>query len=190
MDEISICKHLDFNNDKYFGFVDFGSEIESDSVDQATECLVFMVVAIHFSWKLPVGYFLCNHLNSDQKTNLVRQCINILSYTGVTIVSLTFDGCAVNLSMARALGCCLDPNQFCMKTSFSNSNNTDVLIMLDLDAAHMIKLVRNTFGEKRELIDCNNEIINFKYIELLLILQNKKQGYLANKLKKEHVFFF
>lgn len=38
MDEISIRKHLVFNNDKYFGFVDFGSEIQSDSVDQATEC--------------------------------------------------------------------------------------------------------------------------------------------------------
>lgn len=188
MDEISIRKHLDFNNDKYFGFVDFGSEIQSDCVDQATECLVFMVVAINFSWKLPVGYFLCNHLNSDQKTNLVRRCINILSDTGVTIVSLTFDGCSVNLSMARSLGCCLDPNPFCMKTSFSNSNNTDVFIMLD--PAHMIKLVRNTFGEKRELIDCNNEIINFKYIELLLMLQNNEQCYLANKLKKEHVFFF
>jgi len=62
--------------------------------------------------------------------------------------------------MARALGCYLDPNQFCIKTSFSNSNNTDVSIMLD--PAHMIKLVRNTFGENRELIDCNNEIINNK----------------------------
>lgn len=72
MDEISIRKHLDFNNDKYYGFVDFGSEIQSDTVDQATECLVFMVVAINYSWKLPVGYFLCNHLNSDQKTNLVH----------------------------------------------------------------------------------------------------------------------
>ncbi|KAL4127488.1 hypothetical protein QTP88_011655 [Uroleucon formosanum] len=49
IDEISIRKHLDFNNDKYFGFVDFGSEIQSDYVDQATECLVFMVVAINFS---------------------------------------------------------------------------------------------------------------------------------------------
>jgi len=74
--------------------------------------------------------------------------------------------------MARALGCCLDPNPLCMKTSFSNSNNTDVFIMLD--PVHMIKLVRNTFGEKRELIDCNNEIIDFKYIELLLMLQNKE----------------
>lgn len=99
MDEISIRKHLDFNNNKYFGFVDFGSEIQSDSVDQATECLVFMVVAINLSWKLPVGYFLCNHLNSDQKTNLVRRRINILSDTGVTIVSLTFDGCAVHLDI-------------------------------------------------------------------------------------------
>lgn len=188
MDEISIRKHLDFNNDKYFGFVDFGSEIQSDTVDQATECLVFMVVAINYSWKLPVGYFLCNHLNSDQKSNLVHRCINVLSDTGITIVSLTFDGCAVNLSMARALGCSLDPNPLRMKTIFSASNNADVNIILD--PAHMIKLVRNTFGEKKELIDCNNEIISFKYIELLLVSQEKEQCHLANKLKKVHVFYF
>lgn len=151
MDEISIRKHLDFNNDKYFGFVDFGSEIQSDCVNQATEYLLFMVVAINFSWKLPVGYFLCNHLNSDQKTiNLVCQCINILSDTGVTIVSLTFDGCSVNLSMARALGCCLDPNPFCMKTSFSNSNNTDVFIMLD--PAHIKNLLETRLVKRESLL--------------------------------------
>lgn len=104
------------------------------------------------------------------------------------MVSLTFDGCAVNLSMARALGCILDPNPLRMKTSFSDTNNADVNIILD--PAHMIKLVRNTFGEKRELIYCNNEIISFKYIELLLMLQEKEQFHLANKLKKVHVFLF
>lgn len=181
MDEISIRKHLDFNNEKYFGFVDFRSEIQSDTVDQATECLVFMVVAINYSWKIPIGYFLCNHLNSDQKTNLVHRWINVLSDIGITILSLTFDRFAVNLSMARALGCSLDPNPLRMKTNFTDSNNADVNIILD--PAHMIKLVRNTFGEKRELIDCNNEIISFKYIELHLLLQENKKCHLANKLK-------
>lgn len=68
-----------------------------------------------------------------------------------------------------------------MKTNFTDSNNADVNIILD--PAHMIKLVRNTFGEKKELIDCNNEIISFKYIELLLMLQVKEKCHLANKLK-------
>lgn len=110
MEEISIQKHLDFNNEKYFCFVDFGSEIQSNTVDQATECLVFKVVAINYSWKLPIGYYLCNHLNSDQKTNLVHRWINVLNDISITILSFTFDRFAVNLSMARALGCSLDPN--------------------------------------------------------------------------------
>lgn len=70
--------------------------MQSDIVDQATERLLFMVVAIDYSWKLPVGYFSCNHLNSEQNTNLVHRSINVSSDTGITIVSLTFDGRAVD----------------------------------------------------------------------------------------------
>lgn len=48
----------------------------------------------------------------------------------------------------------------------------------------------NTFGEKGQLIDCNNGIIDFKYIELLLMLQENEKGHLANKLKKRACFLF
>lgn len=90
--------------------------------------------------------------------------------------------------MARTLGCNLAPNHQLLNSSFNAFNNTNVNIMFD--PAHMIKLERNTFGEKRELIDYNNDIISFKYIELLLMLQNNEKGYLANKFKKRACFLF
>lgn len=188
MDEIAIRKCLEFDGHKYHGFVDYGFEIDSDAKSEATECFVFMVTAINASWKLPVGYFFCNHLNSEQKKNLVRRCLNFLTETGITVVSLTFDGCAVNVSMAKALGCKLASTPQLIKTDFNAFNDFNVNIIFD--PAHMVKLVRNTFGEKRQLIDCNNGIIDFKYIELLLILQENEKGHLANKLKKVHVFYF
>lgn len=57
------------------------------------------------------------------------------------------------------------------------------------DPEHMIKLVRNTFGEKQLLLN-NNEQINYNFIKELLVLQNNKGFHLANKLRKNHVFFF
>jgi len=101
MDEIAIRKCLEFDGRKYHGFVDYGFEIDSDAKSEATECFVLMVTAINASWKLPVGYFFCNHLNSEQKKKLVRRCLNVLTDTGIIVVSLTFDGCAVNVSMAK-----------------------------------------------------------------------------------------
>jgi len=55
------------------------------------------------------------------------------------------------------------------------------------DAEHMIKLVRNTFGEKLILVDHNGGVINFNYIKELLVLQETEKCHLGNKLKKEHV---
>uniref|UniRef100_A0A2S2R0S0 THAP domain-containing protein 9 n=1 Tax=Sipha flava TaxID=143950 RepID=A0A2S2R0S0_9HEMI len=121
MDEIAIRKCLEFDGLKYHGFVDYGLEIDSDAQSEATECFVFMVTAINASWKLPVGYFF--------------------------VVSHTFDGCAVNVSMAKALGCKLASTPQLIKSDFNAFNDFNVNIIFD--PAHMVKLVRNTFGEKR-----------------------------------------
>lgn len=109
--------------------------------------------------------FFCNHLNSEQKKNLVRRCISVLIDTGINVVSLTFVGCATNVSMARALGCNLTPFPQIIKTDFKVFNDLNVNIFFD--PAHMVKLVRNTFGEKRQLIDYNNGVIDFKFLNTL-----------------------
>lgn len=43
--------------------------------------------------------------------------------------------------------------------------------------------------KKKKNIDLNGEIVNFNYIEKLLILQENEHAHLGNKLKKENVFF-
>lgn len=87
-----------------------------------------MVVGINASRRIPVGYFLTNHLNSSQKVNLVNRCINVVSETGMKVISLTFDGCAVNVSMSRALGCNLDHNPNNIVTNFNvQDNNVNVI---------------------------------------------------------------
>jgi len=50
LDEMVIRQHLEFSGTKYFGRVDFGNGLGSDSLDLAKECLVFMVVSINENW--------------------------------------------------------------------------------------------------------------------------------------------
>lgn len=187
IDEVAIRQHVEWDGLKYHGYVNIGGAIESDSMEVATECLVFMVVCVNELWKLPVGYFLCNHLNSLQKSELVKQALNLLYETKINIISLTFDGCPTNLTMSKLLGCNL--NFKSLKTDFNIYDLNQPIVILP-DPAHMIKLVRNTFGEKQFILNSKNELINFNFIKELLILQENEGFHLANKIRKDHVFFF
>jgi len=57
------------------------------------------------------------------------------------------------------------------------------------DPAHMEILVRNAFGEKK-FLDFDGKEIHFEYIKLLCCLQEKEGCHLANKLRKQHIFYF
>jgi len=83
-----------------------GSGIDHDSLKVAKLCLVFLVVSVvNENWKLPVGYFIAQSLNSKQKVGLVRHALHVLSITDINIISLTFDGCSTNITAAKLLGC-------------------------------------------------------------------------------------
>lgn len=76
------------------------------SLAAAKECLVIMVVSVNENWKLPIGYFLVNSLNSSQKAELVRHALNVLlNIKNLNVVSLTFNGCSTNVIMSQLLGC-------------------------------------------------------------------------------------
>ncbi|KAL4127030.1 hypothetical protein QTP88_011228 [Uroleucon formosanum] len=151
-----------------------------------TEALNTLALKCRNTWKIPVGYFLINHINSSQKSELVSHCIDVLTKTGVTIVSLTFDGCPTNINMVKILGCGLYADNF--NTSFKVDGVANTISIIP-DPAHMVKLIRNAFGEKRQFIDMDGGVIDFEYINKLLILQEDEGCHLANKLKKQHVFY-
>lgn len=188
MDEMAIRQHLEYDRTtgKYYGRVDMGSGIDNDSIAVAKECLVFLVVSINENWKLPIGYFLANSLNSAQKVELVRHALHVLSNTGVNIISLTFDGCSSNITAAKLLGCNFTVDA--LNTSFA-SEYDDSKIVAIFDPAHMIKLVQ-AFGEKKIFLDYENNEINFEYVQRLCYLQEQEGCHLANKLRKNHILFF
>lgn len=150
MDEMAIRQNIEFDSSdgKYYGRIDLGNGLDGDNFEMAKEAFVFLVVAINECWKLPIAYFLTASLNSSQKSELITHALSLLHETGVKIVSLTFDGCSTNVTATKLLGCNLNLDN--LVTTFMYCNK-DVNMPIDiiLDAAHMLKLVRNAFGEKK-----------------------------------------
>lgn len=116
MDEMAISQHLEYDGTNYYGYIDLGNGLSSDSLEIAKECFVLMVVSINENWKLPIGYFLVSKLNSSQKAELVQHALSLLYDTGIKIIILKFDGCSSNTTVARLLGCNLSLNN--LETTF------------------------------------------------------------------------
>lgn len=58
MNKMAIRKLIEWDGQHYKGFVDMDARVDDDSQPAATEALVFMVVAVDTSWKVPYAYFL------------------------------------------------------------------------------------------------------------------------------------
>lgn len=111
-DEMKIkTSHDSPNSDRQFGYVDYGFDLSTDNTDEATDVLVFLLVGINTSWKVPIGFFLVKGTSAKLKAQLVTKAFELVHETGVEIKALTCDGAKANLAMATELGCCLDANK-------------------------------------------------------------------------------
>lgn len=183
-DEMAIRKGLDFDGKDCIGFVNFGNNVNNDQL--AKDALIFMLTCVNGSWKIPLGYFLIDGISAEQKASLVKNCIEILTQDcGIEIISLTFDGCPTNFSMAKVLGCKLDGDN--IDPSFTVGNNNIVIFP---DPSHMLKLVRNTLGEKGPITDSQGRVVSWEYVKLLVELQDNEGLHLGNKLNKSHINFY
>lgn len=144
IDEMAIRKHTEWDGKKFHGYVNLDIATDDDCQPIAKEAFVFLVVAVNSNWKIPVGYFLTDGLNSEQHSNLILTCLKLVHDTSVNIISLIFDRLCTNINMAKLLGCNFDLKN--LKTTFPHPV-TEIAVFLD--PYHMIKLVRNTPGEKK-----------------------------------------
>ncbi|KAL4085401.1 hypothetical protein QTP88_027260 [Uroleucon formosanum] len=78
LDEMAIRQHIDYDGTNYYGHVDIGNGMHNDSLAAAKECLVIMVFSVNENWKLTIGYFLVNSLNSSQKAELDKHSLNLV----------------------------------------------------------------------------------------------------------------
>ena len=90
MDEMSIRKHIQWDGDHFVGYVDIGTGIDSDSLPPAKEALVFQLVGLNDSWKIPVAYFLIDGLDATERSQLVLQCLERAHEAGVKVCHCLF----------------------------------------------------------------------------------------------------
>lgn len=74
LDEMAIRKHVQWDGNKFHGYVNITVESEDDDASVATDALVLMVVALNSNWKVPVGYFPVNGLSRHERAN-IRACL-------------------------------------------------------------------------------------------------------------------
>ena len=175
--------------DKYFGFVDYGTEIPNPPSDKlATEALVFLLVGTRSHWKCPIGYFLGNETNAEIQSKLVSKALELAAEAGLKIWSMTADGTAVNLATFELLGCKFVANYDDMVTSFKHPTTGEEVFAI-LDPCHMLKLARNALEAYGSFVDANGNIIEWQHIKELQKLQENQGLTLGNKLSSQHIQF-
>lgn len=190
IDEMSIKEELIYDNNRFYGGVDFGTEMDasSENVPLAKNALVFMAVAVNGSWKIPVGYFLIKNLTGSERANLLKICLELLNETGATVQSITFDGAPVNIAMCNSLGANFNYDSVHFKPYFYHPI-TDKKNYIFFDACHMLKLIRNCLGDKGVIMDNEQNKILWYYIKELNNIQKKEGLHLATKLTNKHINF-
>lgn len=190
MDEVAIRRQVEWNAVKkqFDGSIQYAGFLPeaSDELPMAKEALVFMITCATESWKIPIGYFLIDGLDTEQKVTLVQTILQYLSSINVTVITFIFDGTSTNISTANKLGACLKygPN---FRTYFDHPVTGEPVFII-LDVCHMLKLVRNTIGAKKQL-KASNGLIEWKYIELLNDVQQISGQTIAGKLSNRHINF-
>jgi len=130
-----------------------GTQLDDDSLPVATEALLFLVVPLDAVWKIPIAYFLTDGLSADVKANLVTEAISRLHDVNVRVTSIVCDGPSTNFAVGNKLGASLTAEN--MNPRFQHPCEPNWNIYIIFDAAHMLKLMRNT------LADNNNNNNNF-----------------------------
>jgi len=184
LDEMSIRKHIEWDGARFRGYVDIGTETDDDTLPAATEALVFMLVALDASWKLPIAYFLITGMTGTERANLVLECLRKLHTIGVRVTSVTCDGASSNQNMFLQLGASLSREK--IQPWFQHPSDPRCHVYIILDVCHMLKLIRNTFASQT-LVDNNGKQIKWQYVESLNELQQTNGLRAGNKLRTSHM---
>ncbi|KAH8022976.1 hypothetical protein HPB51_008906 [Rhipicephalus microplus] len=72
MDDMAIKKHVQLVGKKVVGYIDLGTGISDDSLPEATNVCVFMLVGMNMRLKIPLGYFFIESLSGSERAALTQ----------------------------------------------------------------------------------------------------------------------
>ena len=153
-----------------------------DTTKVAKEALVFLLVPLLGGVRYPVGYFLVDKIDSDVQSQLIRQCLEWTAESNIKIVNITCDGCQSNMTTLKKLGADIPHQNYFTHPSQQMHHK----VFVTLDAVHMLKLARNALGSIRKF-QSTDGLVEYRYLEDLIHLQENMGLRLANKLTKRHL---
>lgn len=183
-DSMAIHKQViwDKQCQRYIGYCNYGNELYLEGNDTvATEALVFMLVGINGKWKWPIGYFLIDKIKAIVQAELIKIALTLANDAGVRVRSLTCDGAITNIRTLEILGCKIHVNSFTDIMNYFIHPTQDYKVYVILDPCHMLKLARNTLGDKK-VLKSDTGLIQWHFIENLYNLQNKLTLKFKNRL--------
>lgn len=145
----------------------------------AKDALVFMAVGDDF--RVTVAYQFLNGLDTIDRALLTREVISSVDNTGAKVVSLTSDGLAANLAVAKQLGADFENN----KPYINRPSCPNEKIFIILDPPHMMKLLRKYLSEKKLMY--GNEELKWETLSALADLQDSDNFSISSKLTKKHI---
>ena len=154
---------------KYAGYINHGSYNISADDTLATESLVSLIVGLKKFFKVPIGYFLIDKITAAQQAQMLRDAIIHVTNAGFNVEALTCNGSYTNQTTARSLGCCLDADS--LVCSFPHPQFETKTIASIMDACHMLKNIRNAFGDWG-VLKHGEDFIDWKFGEALHKLQS------------------
>lgn len=184
-DEMSLKKLMEWcpKTESYFGLMHESENDVSDELPMITDVIVFMVCGVNELFKMPISFHFIQSLNASERAKLVKELIVEITEAEIEISNLTFDGLAANIAMCEIFGCSFKNE---IKPFFLNPVNKRPIHII-FDPSHMLKLVRNTLGNRETLYDNKNHKIEWKYIvELEKVSRGSIFGH-AHKITQRHI---
>lgn len=171
------------HKNSYEGFTNNSEDSKNKIAKQA---LVYMLNGINCCFEFPVCYWMIDAIDSIERRTKMLEVLQAVTSAGVIVKFVVFDGCASNIAMAKLLVGCLDPIASDFEPFFLNPENKEKVYIF-LDPCHMVKLIRNTFGN-RTILDPNGDKIEWRYIKSLFDF-SQKYDFHVHKLTKRHMLW-
>lgn len=189
-DEMAIQRNLLWcrSSNKFLGLIDRGKLNEDEEFTLASNVIVFMACGLNAEFEHPIAFYLIQTLSAEDRANIVTEVIKAISERGIKVANITFDGYKSNAKMCEILGANLSAVDGEYITSFPNPYD-DSKIRIIFDPSHLMKLWRNTLGNRKVLWDGEEKIEWDYFVELVDYSRQKNFG-LTHKMNKRHIQFY
>ena len=135
---------------------------------------------------MPLGYFLNDGFTSAEQAYLLETCLSLMHQKNAKIFSVTFDGAQSNIGTIKKFqGSDVATGDGNFNPLFLNPATQDEMLAI-IDPSNCLKLIRNTLLDNKVLY-FKSEKIEWRFLELIVSIENKIGLKFANKLSEKHI---